>query len=184
MTTSPALSPVELRTERLVLRLPDVQDVPGITEACQDPEIARWVPVPVPYDTSHAQEFVGSRRERWSADDGEMTFAITAATDDRLLGMVGLHARDASMREIGYWTAPWARGGGVMTEAARVVCRFGFEVLRLERIEWWAAVGNEASWRVVEKLGFRREGTCRARLLHREERLDGWVAGLLPGELR
>ena len=176
--------PVTLTDARLLLRLPDERDVDAITEACQDPEIARWVPIPVPYERSHAQEFVAARRERWSAADGEMTFAITAATDERLLGMVGLHARDATMREIGYWTAPWARGQGVMSDAARLVCRFGFDVLRLRRIEWWAGVGNEASWRVVEKLGFQREGTCRARLLHREERLDGGVGGLLAGELR
>jgi RimJ/RimL family protein N-acetyltransferase len=70
-----------------------------------------------------------------------------------------------------------------MTAAARLTCRYGFDVLGLERIEWWALVGNDASWRVVEKLGFRREGTCRARLPHRGERLDGWVGGLLRGEL-
>jgi RimJ/RimL family protein N-acetyltransferase len=97
--------------------------------------------------------------------------------------MVGLHARDATMREIGFWTAPWARGRGVMTDAARLVIRFGFEVLRLERIEWCALVGNDASRRVAEKLGFVQEGTARKGLLHRGERCDGWVAGLLPGEL-
>ena len=47
-----------------------------------------------------------------------------------------------------------------------------------------ALVGNDASLRVAEKLGFQREGTARAGLLHRGERRDGWVAGLLPGELR
>lgn len=176
--------PVTLTDARLLLRLPEERDVAAITEACQDPDIARWVPVPVPYETSHAREFVAARRERWAAPDGEMTFAITSATGGRLLGMVGLHARDATMREIGYWTAPWARGQGVMTDAARLVCRFGFDVLHLRRIEWWAGVGNDASWRVAEKLGFRREGSCRARLLHRDERLDGWVGGLLAGELR
>jgi RimJ/RimL family protein N-acetyltransferase len=71
-----------------------------------------------------------------------------------------------------------------MTDAARLVCRFGFEVLHLGRIEWWAGVGNEPSRRVAQRLGFTMEGTCRRRLSHREERLDGWVAGLLPGELR
>ncbi|MGH8894390.1 MAG: GNAT family N-acetyltransferase [Actinomycetes bacterium] len=177
------MEPVELSDDRLVLRLPTPDDVDAITDACQDEELQRWIPVPVPYEREHAVDFVNSRPERWAADDGEMTFAVTDAADGRLLGMVGLHARDATMREIGFWTAPWARGTGVMTDAARLVCRFGFEVLGLARIEWWAGVGNDASWRVAEKLGFLREGTCRARLLHRGERLDGWVAGLLPGDL-
>lgn len=181
---TPVPTGVTLTGGQLLLRLPDERDVDLITEACRDPEIARWVPIPQPYARQDAEEFVASRPGRWAAEDGEMTFSVTRASDGHLLGMVSLHARDAGMREIGYWTAPWARGQGVMTAAARLACRFGFQVLRLERIEWWAVVGNDASWRVAEKLGFQREGTCRARLEHRGERRDAWVGGLLRGELR
>jgi RimJ/RimL family protein N-acetyltransferase len=142
------------------------------------------VPVPVPYETEHAADFVATRPAAWADEDrGEMTWAVTATDGGRLLAMVGLHARDATMRELGYWTAPWARNQGVMTAAARLTCRFGFQVLGLQRIEWWAAVGNHGSRRVAEKVGFTMEGSCRRRLPHRGERLDGWVAGLLPGEL-
>lgn len=176
--------PVPLTDGRLLLRLPDERDVPSITEACQDPLLARFVPVPVPYTEEHARAFVRERPARWQDPHGEMTLAIIDAADDRLLGMIGLHARDVTMREIGFWAAPWARGRGVMTDAARLVIKFGFEVLGLERVEWWARVGNEASRRVAEKLGFTLEGTCRAALLHRGERVDGWVGGLLRGELR
>lgn len=175
--------PVTLTDGRLLLRLPEPRDVPAITAACQDETLARFVPVPVPYTEEHARTFVAERPARWRAEDGEMTWAITDASSGELLGMVGLHARDASMREIGFWIAPAARGRGVMTAAARLVIRFGFEVLHLGRVEWLALVGNDASLRVAEKLGFRLEGTLRAGLLHRGERRDGWVAGLLPGEL-
>lgn len=178
------VDPVELSDDRLLLRLPAEHDVEAITGACQDPELQRWVPVPVPYERSHAVDFVTSRPERWAAEDGEMTFAVTDRADGSLLGMVGLHAHDTTMREIGFWTAPQARGRGVMTAAARLACRWGFEDLGLTRIEWWACVGNDASRRVAEKLGFTMEGTCRSRLLHRGERIDGWVGGLLRGELR
>jgi RimJ/RimL family protein N-acetyltransferase len=179
----PYPGPVTLTDGRLLLRLPEPGDVPAITEACQDELTARFVPVPLPYTEEHARTFVEQRPERWQADDGEMTWAITDAADGRLLGMVGLHARDASMREIGFWAAPWARGQGVMTDSARLVLRFGFDVLHLERIEWQAVVGNGASRRVAEKLGFQMEGIRRAGLLHRGERVDCWLAGLLPGEL-
>ncbi len=134
--------PVTLTDGRLLLRLPEAGDIPAITEACQDELTARFVPVPVPYTEEHARTFVEQRPERWQADDGEMTWAITDAAGGRLLGMVGLHARDASMREIGFWAAPWARGRGVMTDAARLVLRFGFDVLRLERVEWCALAGQ------------------------------------------
>jgi RimJ/RimL family protein N-acetyltransferase len=175
--------PLTLTDGRLLLRLPEEGDVAAITRACQDEELAHWVPIPVPYDESHARLFVAQRPERWQADDGEMTFTVTDADTAELLAMVGLHAHDATMRELGFWTAPWARGRGVMTDAARLACRFGFDVLHLQRIEWQARVGNDTSRRVAEKLGFRFEGTCRARLLHRGDRVDGWIGGLLRGEL-
>jgi len=45
-------------------------------------------------------------------------------------------------------------------------------------------VGNWASRRVAEKLGFTIEGTLRQRIVHRNQRQDAWTAGLLRGELR
>jgi RimJ/RimL family protein N-acetyltransferase len=177
------MDPVELSDDRLLLRLPELSDVDAITRACQDEELQRWIPVPVPYARQHAVEWVQEAPRSW-AEDRELRWAVTDRGDGRLLAVIGLHARDASMREIGFWTAPWARGAGVMTDGARLVCAWGFEELGLGRIEWWANVGNDASRRVAEKLGFTFEGTARARLLHRGQRVDGWVAGLLPGELR
>jgi RimJ/RimL family protein N-acetyltransferase len=177
------MDPVELSDGRLVLRLPTDDDVAEITRACQDPELQRWVPVPVPYAPEHAAAWVADTRPSWT-EERELRWVITDAQDPAPLGAVGLHAHDPSMREIGFWLAPWARGRGVMTGAARLACGWGFDDLGLRRIEWWANVGNEASRAVALRLGFTMEGTCRARLLHRGERVDGWVGGLLPGELR
>jgi len=49
---------VELRTERLLLRAPSPSDVEAITAACQDPEIQRRIPIPVPYTRSDAERYV------------------------------------------------------------------------------------------------------------------------------
>ena len=145
--------PVTLSDGRLLLRLPQESDVAAITAACQDETLARFVPVPVPYTEEHARSFVAERPERWQAEDGEMTWAITEADTGRLVGMIGLHARDASLREIGFWVVREARGRGVITDAARLVIRFGFEVLRLGRVERCAMVSDVASRRVADKLG-------------------------------
>lgn len=176
------MDPVELSDARLLLRLPTEADVDEIARACQDEELQRWIPVPVPYRRAHAAEWTSDTPRSWAAD-GELRWLVTGRADGQVLGALGLHARDESMREIGFWAAPWARGSGVMTAAGRLACRWGFEDLGLGRIEWWANVGNHASRRVADKLGFTFEGTCRSRLLHRGRRVDGWVAGLLPGEL-
>ena len=93
------------------------------------------------------------------------------------------HEPDPSVADVGYLTAPYARGTGTTTAALEAICAWGFETLRLERIEWRAQVGNEASRRVAEKVGFRLEGVNRALLRLRGERYDTWIASLLPHEL-
>jgi RimJ/RimL family protein N-acetyltransferase len=67
----------------------------------------------------------------------------------------------------------------------RGVCRWGFAELGLARVlafKGEAVAGNTASWRVVEKLGFVREGTLRAFLVQRGVRKDAWTGSLLRGE--
>jgi RimJ/RimL family protein N-acetyltransferase len=179
------MDPVELSDDRLLLRLPVRADVDDITLACQDPELQRWIPVPVPYERVHGEQWVDDTRNSWRADL-ELRWVIVERAGGAMsgpVGAIGLHARDATMREVGFWMAPWARGRGIMTDAVRLACRWGFDELGLGRIEWWANVGNHASRRVAQKVGFTMEGTMRARLLHRGERVDGWCGGLLPGEL-
>jgi RimJ/RimL family protein N-acetyltransferase len=177
------MDPVELSDDRLLLRQPVAGDVDDITRACQDLELQRWIPVPVPYQRADGELWVEDTRRSW-AEDRELRWVIVEhGAGSGPLGAIGLHARDATMREVGYWMAPWARGRGIMTDAVRLACRYGFDELGLGRIEWWANVGNHASRRVAEKAGFTMEGTARARLLHRGVRVDGWCAGLLPGEI-
>jgi RimJ/RimL family protein N-acetyltransferase len=196
------MDPVELSDDRLLLRLPLRADVDDITLACQDPELQRWIPVPVPYERAHGQQWVDDTPSSWRADRElrwviveHQAGAMAGSARDRErdygsrgvpggpVGAIGLHARDETMREVGFWMAPWARGRGIMTDAVRLACQWGFDELGLGRIEWWANVGNDASRRVAQKVGFTMEGTVRARLLHRGERIDGWGGGLLPGEL-
>ena len=182
--------PVTLSDDSLVLRCPTLDQAPAIAAACQDRELHRWLEaLPDPYTEDTARMFVRSCEEQWVTGQ-EQVFAISSADDGRLLGMIGLHdlsnltAPGGGMAEVGFWAAAAERGRGVVPAALRLVCRYGFEELRLARIEWQAEVGNESSRRAAEKVGFVFEGTCRRRLLHLGERVDGWLAGLLPEELR
>jgi RimJ/RimL family protein N-acetyltransferase len=177
------MEPVELRDEQVLLRQARPEDADAVTQACQDPETQQWIPVPVPYETAHAEQWISQRAAAW-ADDQELNWIVADNEDGRVLGTVALHPLDETMWEIGFWTAPWARRQGVTTAACRLACRWGFDELNLQRVEWWAGVGNWGSRRVAERLGFTIEGTCRARLPHRGERKDAWVGGLLRGELR
>ncbi|HTJ66366.1 MAG TPA: GNAT family protein [Actinospica sp.] len=184
------LANATLRTERLELRPWAEQDIDAITAACQDPEIQRYVPVPAPYSRDDAETYVREVVPKGREAGTDIIFGAFVADTGLPVASIGMHrikdldAPAGGVGEIGYWAAPATRGQGYMTEAAREVCRWAFDDLGLARIEWLAIAGNEASWRVVEKLGFVREGTLRSHSIHRGVRHDIWIGSLLRTEAK
>ena len=67
--------------------------------------------------------------------------------------------------------------------AVRLLAQFGLGKLKLNRIEIMAAVGNKASQRVAEKVGARREGILRNRIVVRDRVYDAVMFSLIPGDL-
>jgi RimJ/RimL family protein N-acetyltransferase len=138
-------------------------DVPQMVEACRDPEIPLWTAVPHPYTEADARAWVRGDLIPGEPAGDRVTFAVADAGDDRrLLAAMSIQRifRGRSA-EIGYWTAPWARGGGVMTRAVRLLATWSFAEFELRRIEIVVAVQNPGSNRVAEKAGFTREGVLR-----------------------
>ena len=175
---------MELRGDGIVLREWGTGDVDALTAACQDPEIARWIPfVPRPYTRDDAEEYVagclGSGPER-------LPFAIVDDETGALLGSIDLRLNEHRYRgHVGYWVAAQARGRGVCTSALRALTRHALEELQLKRMELITDPDNVASQRVAEKVGYRREGVLRAHLVHPDGRVrDSVMFSLLPGELR
>jgi RimJ/RimL family protein N-acetyltransferase len=169
----------EIVAGRLHLRPWTRYDEDAVLAACQDPEIQRWTTVPSPYTREDARTWLASTApDRW-ADGTAATFAVLDAVSGALHASISLHAIASGTAEVGYWCAPAARGRGVVTDAVGALCRWGFEALDLERIEWLAAVGNWPSRAVAQKCGFTIEGVGRQRMVQRGDRLDAWVGALL-----
>lgn len=171
----------ELETEAEGLRLRPLRedDLDDLAVACADEDTQRWTTVPRNYTRSDADAFFKLCAERWKR--GTDVLYVLADTDDRYSGSVALSLGDRPPgdAEIGFHAAPWARGRGWMTAAVRSVTALGFERLALERIDWRAVVGNEASRRVAEKAGFVMEGTKRRMRHGLGERVDCWTGSLL-----
>ena len=112
-------------------------------------------------------------------------FAITDAESDRLLGTVGLKKTDwrALVSEVGYWTAPWARGRGIATEATRALGRWLLCEQGFERMELKAATENTASQRVATRAGLHREGIMRNAGFTHTGRIDLVLFSLTPRDL-
>ena len=168
----------------LVLRLPRDADAPAIAAACADPEIARWIPVPVPYRLEDARAFVAFTAEGWS-NGREPTFVIADAADGALLGTLAFHRRpdEPGKAAVGYWLAPGARGRGAATGAVLLAVRWAFGIEpALVRMELLTLVGNEASGRVALRAGFTREGVLRRYLPFRGELMDAVMFARLRGD--
>lgn len=177
---------MELRDGELVLRPWVDDDVPPLVAACNDPEIAWWIPViPSPYTESDALAFIrGKSRSVPEYSVPEHSFAVTLGGS--LAGAIGLRVDSLNRGgRIGYWVAAPSRGRGVCTRALRLLCKWALDELDLQRLDLITDPENLASQRVAEKVGFRREGVLRAHLRHRDGRIrDSVVFSLLPGELR
>lgn len=173
-----------LADEAVLLRPPGEADAPAIAAACDDPEIARWIPVPVPYALADALDFVDEVAESWSAGT-DLTFAIVERASGALAGMIGLHQGASPGRAaVGYWLAPGARGRGLATRSVRLLAAWALEDPALERLELMTLVGNDASGRVALRAGFRREGILRRYLPFRDATVDAVMYAMVRDEGR
>jgi RimJ/RimL family protein N-acetyltransferase len=183
-TLARAFSPPDppLSDGRTRLRLPVENDEQAVFEACQDPEIQRWVPIPVPYRREHAHEWIADAESGWSAR-GHGALAIADASDDRFLGAIGLGPLGEHRASIGYWVVPAERRRGIATDAVRLLGRWALLQSSVRRLELYHFVGNDVSGQVAEKVGFRREGVLRAYVVLRGEPRDCVMYSLLASEI-
>jgi RimJ/RimL family protein N-acetyltransferase len=160
-------------------------DVAALVVACQDSEIARWTRVPDNYGDTDARAYLLQRYDAILAGT-TAPFAVVETTDGQLLGSISLMRLDWRHRraEVGYWLAREARGQGHATRAVRLICRWGFRSLGLERLDLMAATGNLASQRVAQRAGFTREAVLRSYQRGKDGFQDMVAFGLLATEAR
>jgi [ribosomal protein S5]-alanine N-acetyltransferase len=110
--------------------------------------------------------------------------AIERTSDGAFIGWCSIMNWDTNYRTamIGYCFSDSAWGHGFATEAARAALQWAFDTLNLNRVQSGADTRNRASERVLEKLGFVREGTLRESCIVNGEVSDESVYGLLRRE--
>lgn len=169
-----------ITTERLVLEPigPGHADAMWSSTEASIEELRRWMLWAVDATRQGTETFAAEAEREWEQGTG---FHFSMLQDGDLVGALGLEVRAPINRigEIGYWVRSDRAGEGLATEAAGAVVAFGFQIVGLYRIELRAGVGNAASQRVAEKLGFRREGTLRKGCPGGPEPYDCHLFGLL-----
>jgi RimJ/RimL family protein N-acetyltransferase len=168
----------------LSLRPSTARDVAAIRAVYSEPDIRYWMGWDgevLPDDgeaRANIERSATARREgTWAV------FRIADATTDEVVGGVNLRFGDFQIAEVSYFLRASSRGRGLATRAVRLVSRWAFDELRIERIELRAHPDNDASRRVAERARFTREGLERASLAWPDgTRFDSIVYSLLPGD--
>ena len=127
-----------------------------------DEAVERFTLLPTGADAAFVERWI-DRYERGWEDGACAGFVARDAADGSLLAFAAIVKLDldAQEGEIGYLVLPAARGRGVAARAVRLLSRWGFDELGLERLELLIAAANTASVRVAERSGYRLEGVRR-----------------------
>ena len=151
-----------LATERLRLRAPLPRDAAALLALVGDPEVTKYIDLPTITTLAEAQALLERLDQRFAGRD-MIRWAIELVEHGEMIGTVGLLRFDFEHRraELGYDIARRWWGRGFTPEAAGAVIRYGFSVMGLHRIEAGVLPGNDASVRVLQKLGFVEEGMRR-----------------------
>jgi [ribosomal protein S5]-alanine N-acetyltransferase len=163
----------------LALRPPEERDADRLFELGRDPEVVRFFSWGPYRERAEAAAFIDRvRRER------PHEFLIVGADDDEPIGLTGL--TELSERDgravVGTWLGRAYWGSGANRESKALILRYAFDSLGLGRVSAYAHPENVRSLAALERIGFRREGLLRGWHVHRGERRDVVILGLLRAE--
>lgn len=172
-----------LHTARLRLRPFTEADTDAIFALQSNPRVLRYWDAPPWQERAQADRFI-ARCKQMAQEGSGARLAIERSADDSFIGWCVLMRWDATYRSalLGYCLDEPAWGQGFATEAAGALLQWAFNTLDLNRVQSEADTRNVASGRVLEKLGFLREGMLRENCIVEGDISDSWVYGLLRRE--
>lgn len=181
----PILTPIELFTPRLQLRWMREGDADAHFAVHADPEVARYLSRPAWTELSQAAESIEQTLADYAGGEG-LRLGVVLRDTGQLIGNASLfHFVDDSRRcEVGYVMARAHWGRGFASEMLEALLGYGFDTLGLNRVEADIDPANAASGRVLEKLGFKREGYMPERWIVNGEPADTVFYGLLLRDWR
>lgn len=164
-----------LEGDRLSLRTVQPEDYEFLHEYWNAPTIRYGAPMPSPISEGAIAGFV--------QEDGD-SIQFLPCRDGDPVGFVFLFDIDelADHAEIGYWITPDERGNGFATEAADLCLKHAFDDRGLHKVIGHVFSDNEASKRVLEKIGFQKEGRLREHRYVDGEHRDMLLYGILASE--
>lgn len=152
--------PLPLATERLLLRSFQDSDIEPFSAYRSDPEVARYQDWEPPFPVERATRFVEAMKKAKVNVPGEWyQVAIELKANGQLIGDCAIHtlADDPNQAEIGFSLSTDNQGHGYATEAVTRLLDYLFGEVQLHRVVAICDVENSASFRLLERIGMRRE---------------------------
>ena len=159
-------------------------DLALLERAGRDEYVATIEHLPIPFDESAGRAWIAEQHGYLESGRG-WTFAVVEAATGEAVGGVGIVFRHPpGAAEPGAWILEEKRGQGLAEHATRLLCNWALTTdTGIARVQATVEPWNVASQRVLEKLGFRREGLLRSYSSWRGERQDVYLYSLLPADL-
>lgn len=172
-----------LTTDRIILRPFQRNDGPRVQLLAGDELVAATtLNLPHPYPEGLAEEWIATHEDEF-IQRKSVIFAICLKPDGKLIGAVGLMLKpEFDLGEMGYWIGVPYWNNGYCTEACKAVMEYGFANLGLNKIFANYFQGNEASGKVLKKLGMQYEAKLRRHVKHWGEYKDLVTFGILKEE--
>lgn len=178
--------PVPITTPRLTLRPPMDGDGQIVFDAANESydDLSKWMiwawPPRGQMSVDLYESFCRQKQAKFILRE-QLTFMCFDRQTNNLIGSASLSRCDWDHRffTLGYWVRTGRAGQGLATEAGAALCHYAFDVLNAKRISSYHAEGNDGSGRVLEKIGFEKEGVLRKQHVLGDILLDEHVYGVL-----
>ena len=169
-----------LHTARLRLRAFEDTDANDLFALHSSARVLRYWDSPPWTEHARAERLIAVSR-RMAQEGTGARLAVDRVSDGAFLGWCTLNRWNPDYRSasLGYCFSDKAWGHGYATEAAHALLLWAFDTLDLNRVQAETDTRNVASARVLDKLGFLREGTLREDCVVNGEVSDSWVSGLI-----
>jgi RimJ/RimL family protein N-acetyltransferase len=172
-----------LKSKRLILRDLKISDANALSIQGNDLDINffTWY-ITNPFTTKDAKKLIEKRIRDYKNKSRKIyEFVIILKSDDSLAGLISLYDidRDNRKAKIGYWLGKHYRGQGYTSEALKLIIKYAFEKLKLNKISASVLVCNHKSNYLLKKFDFRRIGIRKEHKFLRGEFFDVYEWELL-----
>jgi RimJ/RimL family protein N-acetyltransferase len=164
-----------LEGKNVHLRVVDKEDLPLLLGWFNNVEFSGR------YNPLDAQQSKTEFEKKYDSLGSEQKWFLIEKKDGNKVGFIGTHVF-GGMLEIGYAMIPAERGNGYCTEAVKIMVDYLFMSKDMVRIQAATSLENKASQKVLEKVGFQREGTERKGIFVWGNWTDLYIYGILREE--